>query len=135
MFMLTHLCSVFKTQWSFSTFFHTMQDNALHVIILYSDGVGIQHTWDKHFTSYRVFKNKSIKFFCSRCALVFDVCVTFERPAIPHPCQNAKKVKWALVMWYTLLFEAERFVPSPLGLDVTRGRTNDLHVLRLKAQP
>lgn len=42
--MLTHLCSVFKTQWSFSTFFHTMQDNALHVIILYSDGVGIQHT-------------------------------------------------------------------------------------------
>lgn len=97
MFMLTHLCSVFKTQWSFSTFFHTMLCKiTLCTSLSYALMVLASNILETSTSPPTVYL-KIYKVFCSRCALVFDVCVTFESPAIPHLCQNTKKVKWALV--------------------------------------
>lgn len=89
--MPTHLCSVFKTQWSFSTFFHTMLCKiTLCTSLSYALMVLASNILETSTSPPTVYL-KIYKVFCSRCALVFDVCVTFESPAIPHLCQNTKK--------------------------------------------
>lgn len=83
--------SVFKTQWSFSTFFHTMLCKiTLCTSLSYALMVLASNILETS-TSPPTMYLKIYKVFCSRCALVFDVCVTFESPAIPHLCQNTKK--------------------------------------------